>query len=221
MPNRRAVILALTQDVLGAQRWNGLTRECVTMPTADYEAVEDGMAAVLERTASVVDWDQLLREAADRHHQLHPDQEQDGGEWSPAKGVCGECLEEAFLTETRAPRSADPTMASVQAAMGSLLERMARAISWPRLLREAASRHIHLHIEEEPEGTTATGVCGPCLEEALLAEDMGAPDWERHPVSPREHQDTDWPSLVAKHFHHRAAAHWHPFKEPLPDGHRP
>lgn len=142
MPNRLAVINVLTQDVLGAQQWNGLRGECVTMPTDDYDAVKDAMAAILERAVRAVNWNRLLREAAGRHLQLHPDHEPDARDWN-----------------------------------------------------------------------AATGVCGDCLAEALLTDDMGAPNWDEHPTSPRAHESRDWPAVVAEHFHHRQAAHWHPFKD--------
>ena len=150
MPNRRRVIQTLTQDVLGAQRFNGLIGECVSIPNDDYEAVKAAMAAVLERTVKVVDWPRLLREASFRHDTVHPDLKPDGRDWSLASGVCGECLAEA-----------------------------------------------------------------------MLADDMGAQDWDRTPTAPREQEDTDWPALVVKHFPHRETALWHPFKEPSPDGRRP
>ncbi|MGW2232280.1 hypothetical protein [Streptomyces formicae] len=143
MPNRQRVVEVLTQDVVGAQRWNGLIRECVTMPTKSYEAVQDAAAAILERVARAVDWPRLLTEAAFRHQQLHPDLQPELRDQTPSEGVCGECLAEA-----------------------------------------------------------------------LLADDVGFPDWEKRPVSPREQDDRDWPSIVAAHLPHRQAAHWHPFKTP-------
>ena len=148
MPNRNRVILTLTPDVLGAQRFNGLIGKCVSMPDDDYEAVKAAMAAVLERAVRVVDWPRLLREASLRHDTVHPDHKPADRDWN-----------------------------------------------------------------------MATGVCGECLAEAMLADDMGAQDWERTPVSPREHQDTDWPALVVKHFHHRSAAH--PFKDQPAPARRP
>lgn len=142
MPNRRRVVLSLLECVLGAQRFNGLVGECVSIPNADYEAVEDAMTAVLERVVRSVDWPRLLREASFRHHTVHPDYEPNAEHWS-----------------------------------------------------------------------LATGVCGPCLAEALLADDMGAQDWKRTPTIPREHDATDWPAIIARTFHHRQAAHWHPYKD--------
>ncbi|MFF9786302.1 hypothetical protein [Streptomyces nigrescens] len=141
MPNRKRVVEVLTQDVVGAQRFNGLIGECVTMPTKNYDAVQDGAAAILERVARAVDWPRLLEEASFRHMHLHPDRRPEPREWSPAEGVCGECLAEA-----------------------------------------------------------------------LLADDIGAPNWEKHPMSPREQDGTDWPSIVAANLRHRRAAHWHPFQ---------
>ncbi|MDX3165921.1 hypothetical protein PV516_19225 [Streptomyces scabiei] len=141
MPNRQAVIKVLAQDVVGAQRWNGLKGECVTMPTEAYYEVEDAAEAILERVA--------------------------------------------------------------------------RAVSWPRLLREASWRHLHLHPDKEndKEGY-ATGVCSECLVEALLADDRGAPDWDKHPESPRRRADFDWPTAVAANTKHRTRAHWHPYMPP-------
>jgi hypothetical protein len=145
MPNRERVIGALTECVLGAQRFNGLIGECVSMPNEEYEATKDAMTAVLERTVRAVDWSRLLREAAYRHDTVHPDHEPDARDWSPATGVCGECLAEA-----------------------------------------------------------------------LLAADTGAQNWERTPSTPRERDATDWPATVARNFHHREAAHWHPYRDARP-----
>ncbi|WP_333745576.1 hypothetical protein [Streptomyces sp. IBSBF 2950] len=140
MPNRQAVIKVLAQDVLGAQRWNGLKGECVSMPTEKYDEVE--------------------------------------------------------------------------AAAEAILERVARAVSWPRLLREAASRHLHVHPDlEDKEQFLVEGVCGECLVEALLADDRGAPDWDKHPNSPRRRANHDWPTPVAANLKFRKRAHWHPYKE--------
>ncbi|WP_327594669.1 hypothetical protein [Streptomyces chartreusis] len=152
MPNRRAVIGSLTQDVLGAQVFNGLIGECKSMPDARYRQVQDAMAAVLERFARAIDWPRLLREASSRHIRLHPDKKLDPRDWSAAENVCGECLEEA-----------------------------------------------------------------------LLADDIGAPDWERHPTAPREHANTDWPTAVHANLRYRKRAHWHPYMEPSADttGHTP
>ncbi|MFE5847198.1 hypothetical protein ACFQ7N_36825 [Streptomyces niveus] len=141
MPNRLAVITALTQDIVGAQRWDGRKREYVAMPTEDHHAVEDAAAAVLERIARAVDWPRLLRESALRHAFLHPDREVPDREWSSAQGVCGECLAEA-----------------------------------------------------------------------LLADGSGAPNWHVHPTSPRAHENLDWPVVVSDNLPHRREAHWHPFQ---------
>ncbi|MEU0949850.1 hypothetical protein ABZ379_45420 [Streptomyces canus] len=103
----------------------------------------------------------------------------------------------------------------VQDAMAALLERLTAAIDWPRLLREASFRHSSVHPDREltdREWNLATGVCGQCLAEALLADDVGAQTWVRHPATPREHQHIDWPAVVAHNLPHRAAAHWHPFQ---------
>ncbi|MGW1615675.1 hypothetical protein ACWCQZ_40750 [Streptomyces sp. NPDC002285] len=144
MPNYEAAVHVLTQDTLGNQRWNGLTRECESMPTSAYHEMRDGAAAIVERLAEVVNWPRLLFEAASRHIRLHPD----------------------------------------------------------------------ITAEDDPQYPAhVDGVCGECLREAFLADDTGAQNWDARPVSPREHRDTDWPSIVAAVFRHRAAAHWHPFKD--------
>ncbi|KUN37736.1 hypothetical protein AQJ30_15750 [Streptomyces longwoodensis] len=143
MPNRRRVIECLLQDAIGAQVFNGLIGECVSIPNADYEAVKDAATAILERVAEAVDWRRLLREAAARHATVHPDYQPDHLEWSGAEGVCG-----------------------------------------------------------------------ACLEEALLADDIGFQDWERTPEAPRDHEHTDWPAIVARNLHHRDTVAWHPYKQP-------
>lgn len=105
---------------------------------------------------------------------------------------------------------------ATQDAMTAVLERVVRAVDWPRLLREASFRHDTVHPGRETRAedwNLATGVCGECLAEALLADDMGAQDWKRTPTIPREHDRTDWPAIVARNFPHRQAAHWHPYKE--------
>lgn len=141
MPNRKAVIEVLVQDVLGVQRWNGLRGETVNMPTEDWDRTEEAATAILERIAGAVNWSRLLMEAHWRHTQLHEDRE--------------------------APKRWTPT---------------------------------------------AAGVCGECLREALLSEERGAPDWERHPSRPLVHEKTDWPSVIADTLKHREVAFWHPYK---------
>ncbi|OEV09329.1 hypothetical protein AN218_23160 [Streptomyces nanshensis] len=136
------MIDALTQQVVGSQRFNGLRGECVSMPPADLHAVQDACAAILENVARAVNWARLLQEASGRHQLLHPDRQEDGPRWSPVDDVCGECLEEA-----------------------------------------------------------------------LLAEGFGSPDWGKAPSSPREFGEIDWPTVVAKQLPHRGAAHWHPFAQ--------
>jgi hypothetical protein len=104
----------------------------------------------------------------------------------------------------------------VQSAAEAILERLARALDFPRLLREASFRHEIIHPDYEPSAqdwNLATGVCGECLREALLAEDMGAQDWKTHPSTPIRHGRTDWPTIVAEELEHRSAAHWHPYKD--------
>lgn len=101
MPNREAIVRVLVQDALGNQSWNGLTRQCVSMPTESYYSMVDGAAAIVERTAAAVNWQRLLFEAASRHALLHPDRsaEDDAQYAAPVTGLCGECLREAFLAD--------------------------------------------------------------------------------------------------------------------------
>lgn len=102
----------------------------------------------------------------------------------------------------------------VEDAMASILERVTRAVDWPRLLEEASWRHNQVHPDYKGDRRPAvlvSGVCGECLAEALLADGYGAPNWEKHPVAPREHGDVDWPAAVADNVKHREAAHWHPY----------
>jgi hypothetical protein len=104
----------------------------------------------------------------------------------------------------------------VEEAMTAVLERVSKAIDWARLLREASFRHMHLHPDfKEPDRNwnAASGVCGECLREALLADERGAQDWEKHPSTPLAHEKTDWPTVVSEELEHRNAAHWHPYKD--------
>ncbi|MFE9424164.1 hypothetical protein ACFYNO_14495 [Kitasatospora sp. NPDC006697] len=141
MPNRLAVIKALRQDVLGNHRWDERTRRYATMPAEDVWAVEDAMAAILERVARAVDWPRLILEATQRHAVLHPQTPATFRDWTPEIGLCRECLVEA-----------------------------------------------------------------------LLSDETGATNWITHPITPKEHDQTDWPTLVAAHLPHRAAASWHPYQ---------
>ncbi|MEW1548410.1 hypothetical protein [Streptomyces tsukubensis] len=145
MPNRNAVVDALTQDVIGpGHHYNGARGEVVTMPTGTYEDLQDAMAAVLERVAVAVDWRRLLVEASWRHITVHPDHKED----------------------------------------------LAR-----------------YHSETE-------GVCGECLVEALLQQRVGAPDWEREPSVAMEHQDVDWAAVVADALPHRRGFIHHEYRTP-------
>ena len=104
MPNFMAVVKMLAQDVVGRHVWNGARGECQTMPTGQYDATEEAMAAVLERVVVAVDWPRLLKEASWRHAEVHPDRKEQDRYCSEAAGVCGECLAEAMLaTRTGAP----------------------------------------------------------------------------------------------------------------------
>lgn len=101
MPNWKAVVDTLTQDVVGpGHHFNGVRGEVVTMPTELYEATREAMAALLERAAVAVDWRRLLVEASWRHMTLHPERKEKLDRyWSEAENVCGECLCEALLQQ--------------------------------------------------------------------------------------------------------------------------
>ncbi|MDX3020093.1 hypothetical protein [Streptomyces acidiscabies] len=145
MPNHKAVVDALTQDVVGpGHHFNGARGEVVTMPTGTYEDVQDAMAAVLERVAVAVDWRRLLVEAAWRHLTLHPDHKED----------------------------------------------------------------LDRYVSE------AENVCGECLAEALLQQRSGAPDWEREPSVEMRHQEVDWAAVVADALQHRRGAIRHRYRTP-------
>ncbi|WP_030230166.1 hypothetical protein [Streptomyces sp. NRRL S-350] len=104
---------------------------------------------------------------------------------------------------------------AVEDAMTAILERVARAVDWPRLVLEASQRHAVLHPQTPAtfrDWTPEIGLCRECLVEALLSDATGATNWISHPTTPREHDQTDWPSIVAAHLPHRAAASWHPYK---------
>ncbi|MEU9778048.1 hypothetical protein [Streptomyces sp. NPDC047968] len=106
MPNQLRVTRVLTENVVGPQIWDGRLGECQTMPTDQYDAVEEAMAAVLERVAAAIDWPRLLAEASWRHSTLHEktldNEKRPAGQGTPwechATGVCGECLRHALLT---------------------------------------------------------------------------------------------------------------------------
>lgn len=148
MPNRLAVIKTLQQDVLGSHRWDERTRSYATVSVEAVWAVEDAMAAVLERVARAVDWPRLILEATQRHEVLHPEASASVRDWTPALGLCRECLVEA-----------------------------------------------------------------------LLSDQVGATNWITHQVTPKEHDGTDWPGIVAAHLPHRAAATWHPYEDAPEDRH--
>lgn len=104
----------------------------------------------------------------------------------------------------------------VEEAAAAILERVARAVNWDRLLMEAHWRHMELHPDHKAEDRyqpTASEVCGECLREALLSEERYTPDWKRHPSKPLEHDNTDWPTIVSEELEHRSASTWHPYKD--------
>ena len=101
----------------------------------------------------------------------------------------------------------------VMAAAAALLELVAQAIDWPRLLAEAERRHDALHDRQQAAPSSvrrsiaprSTGVCGECLREALLAHgDTGHFQvWNEEPVVERRGKDVDWPVVFADALKHR------------------
>ncbi|MFK0279455.1 hypothetical protein ACIQVL_03140 [Streptomyces sp. NPDC090499] len=143
MPNRKAVVESLRQDVIGPQHHYSFG-EITTMPVDPYEAITDAMAAILERIAVAVDWKRLLVEASWRHIELHPD-------------------------------------------------------------------HKEERLQYQSE---AANVCGECLAEALLQENVGAPDWKRERDAEMRHQAVDWAAVVAQVLQHRRGAIEHQYRTP-------
>lgn len=125
MPNFMAVVKTLAQDVVGRHVWNGARGKCQTMPTDQYDATEDAMAAVVERVVVAIDWPRLLMDAAWRHAELHPDRKERDWYRSEATGVCGECLAEALLTT----RTGSPNWERHPAA-----ELTRQAVDWPSVV---------------------------------------------------------------------------------------
>lgn len=146
MPNSLGVIRVLTHDVLGAQQRNGLTDSYVNMPTEDYDRIEEAAAAILERVATVVNWDRLLMEAHWRHMELHPEWKAPEKFQPTAPEVCGECLREALIS--REPYSPDWRNNPVT-------PRTRQALDWPKAVaeelehRDAAHWHPYQDRDEE------------------------------------------------------------------------
>ncbi|QFG13302.1 hypothetical protein SEA_GILGAMESH_110 [Streptomyces phage Gilgamesh] len=103
-------------------------------------------------------------------------------------------------------------------AMAAILERVAVAVDWPRLLVEASWRHMTLHPDRKEERlryqSEAAGVCGECIAEALLQENTGAPDWEREPDAELRHQAVDWAAIVHNTLQHRRGTIRHEYRTP-------
>ncbi|MFF1600724.1 hypothetical protein ACFVYV_25000 [Streptomyces mirabilis] len=107
---------------------------------------------------------------------------------------------------------------AVTDAMAAILERIAVAVDWQRLLVEASWRHMELHPDREEKldkyKSEAANVCGECLAEALLQENVGAPDWKREPDAEMRHQAVDWPAAVAEALQHRRGTLEHKYRTP-------
>ncbi|MFI5990332.1 hypothetical protein ACIBAC_00560 [Streptomyces sp. NPDC051362] len=107
---------------------------------------------------------------------------------------------------------------AVTEAMAAVVERVAVAVDWRRLLVEASWRHMQLHPDRvetlDRYKSEAAEVCGECLAEAFLQENVGAPDWGREPNADIRHQATDWPAAVAEALQHRRGRIEHQYRTP-------
>jgi hypothetical protein len=107
---------------------------------------------------------------------------------------------------------------AVTDAMAAILERVAVAVDWRRLLVEASWRHMQLHPDRKETSdqywSEAANVCGECLAEALLQENTGAPDWAREPEAEMRHQAVDWAANVAEALRHRRGTIDHQYRTP-------
>jgi hypothetical protein len=108
---------------------------------------------------------------------------------------------------------------AVTDAMAAILERVAVAVDWRRLLVEATWRHLDLHPDRKEKldkyrSEAEDVVCGECLAEALLQENVGAPDWEREPNAEMRHQAVDWAAVVAETLPHRRGVIGHEYRTP-------
>lgn len=91
-------------------------------------------------------------------------------------------------------------------AAAAILERVAVAVEWDRLLMWAAWRHMELHPDRKETGdywSEATNVCGECLREALLSQALGAPDWKQQPSAELTRAGVDWAAVIAESYKHR------------------
>lgn len=92
-----------------------------------------------------------------------------------------------------------------------VLELVARAIDWPRLLADAEWRHHKLHRDACPTDYGAMAqpmsrdVCGECLREAVLAHGFTghAQDWVKEPKVKRRAEHIDWPRVFAETIRYR------------------
>jgi hypothetical protein len=87
----------------------------------------------------------------------------------------------------------DKEYRGVSELVEALYVRMVESTDWNRVILEASTRHLALdHDPPEDRGVrlfAVEGICGECLNEALLAVSFGGKfdtDWKREPISPRE-----------------------------------
>ncbi|MFG1872059.1 hypothetical protein [Micromonospora arborensis] len=88
MPIRRNIVRDLVHRIVGAQVWDGLRGEPVTMPLAEWELVVDAADQLYDEVIRRIDWQRIHIEATSRHLQVH--------EWR-GDGPCGECFQQALL----------------------------------------------------------------------------------------------------------------------------
>lgn len=110
MPERERAALFVTHQFIGTQVWDGLTGECITMPTEAYDRTKTAADLLFERLVDHLDWSRVMLAAAGRHIALinagtHPG----NGTGSSRSyttvgadlGVCGQCVQEALLDDDR------------------------------------------------------------------------------------------------------------------------
>lgn len=105
MPVRARVVERLVSDAVG-QRWfnNSQGFECVSMPTAQYRRTTDAANTLYERIVDAIDWPRTLIEAMSRHHDLMRLGNHGNGASDISDDVCGNCIQEALLTDETMPR---------------------------------------------------------------------------------------------------------------------
>jgi hypothetical protein len=107
MPERDKARRSLVVDVVGYQVFNGLIGKTTSMPNDRYEQVSDTADMLFERIIDRIDWNRILLEAMNRHHELVRSGTHRETNWYAGiteNEVCPDCLRESLLAEERFPR---------------------------------------------------------------------------------------------------------------------